>query len=478
LNIEQVCGPDGRPVARRLVMLCSGDARAHERELVLAQRRAERAQRRLALVTQTGTFFADAWRRRRPLQGFTDRVTGEYADGCLIDLRDRRGVWRAAASHADPRVASALQRAPVPDIPVHEVAFMGHTVELQEGMTALAAYADALACAAPSSLILVPLPGSTHDRGVLVLMMTGVRRKLGVDDVAFGRELAQQVSTHLDNVRLYRENRRAIRMRDEFLCICSHELRTPLQALMLHTQLQQRRILGSKEGTLEPGRILKVFEKIEAQHGRLARLIESMLDLALIRVGQLSLRRTQVELTQLVGQVLESLEAPLRAAGCAVTFAPHGPILGVWDATRLEQVFFNLLTNAMRYGAQHPIHVGADVDADAGRAIVWVRDHGKGIAPADQRRIFRRFERGVKTSEISGLGLGLYISRKIVEAHGGSLRVESPPGEGATFTVELPQVAVLDTPPRRRRERAVAGDLMLSPEDGGPSGGPSLIRPS
>jgi signal transduction histidine kinase len=110
---------------------------------------------------------------------------------------------------------------------------------------------------------------------------------------------------------------------------------------------------------------------------------------------------------------------------------------GHWDRLRLEQVISNLLSNAAKYGAGHPVEVA--VEADGERARLREKDGGIGIAPEDQARIFERFERASGVGHIHGLGLGLWITRQIVEAHGGSIRVESAVGQGSTFVVELPR---------------------------------------
>jgi signal transduction histidine kinase len=116
---------------------------------------------------------------------------------------------------------------------------------------------------------------------------------------------------------------------------------------------------------------------------------------------------------------------------------PALPYVG--DEFRLEQVITNLISNALRYAAGKPVSV--TLSSDTAEARICVRDRGPGIAPADQERIFEQFERGGSAAGVQGLGLGLYISREIVRAHGGRLLVESVPGEGAAFTVALPVAA-------------------------------------
>ena len=126
----------------------------------------------------------------------------------------------------------------------------------------------------------------------------------------------------------------------------------------------------------------------------------------------------------------------LAQAGCRLTVLQSGAVQGRWDPFRIEQVLINLLTNAARYGAGAPVEVR--VWSEGEQARVSVKDHGRGIPHEDQARVFERFARAVSATEISGMGLGLYISREILEAHGGSIQVESEPGSGATFTISLP----------------------------------------
>lgn len=229
----------------------------------------------------------------------------------------------------------------------------------------------------------------------------------------------------------------AIRARDEFLSIASHELKTPLTALKLQVQLRQRAVAAGKFSLVEPDAVARMLEADVRQVDRLTRLVNDMLDVSRISSGPFSLAiDDSVDLVVLVREVVGRSAAALAAAGCHVTIEAEPALHGRWDRGRIEQVILNLLTNAWKYAPGKPVHI--TVRAQGARAVLSIRDEGAGIAPADRERIFEAFERAISKDEMSGLGLGLYIARRIVEAHGGKIYVDSEVGKGSAFFVELP----------------------------------------
>ena len=172
---------------------------------------------------------------------------------------------------------------------------------------------------------------------------------------------------------------------------------------------------------------------------RIISLTEELLDVSRITSGRLALEPEETDLGQLVGEVAERWKDAARRAGCALRIdAPQG-VNGLWDRSRLDQVATNLLSNAIKFGEGKPIEIRIEPDTD--RVQLIVRDHGIGIPPEDQARIFDRFERAVSKQSYGGIGLGLWIARQIVEAHGGRIEVASEAGQGSTFRVELPKGA-------------------------------------
>jgi signal transduction histidine kinase len=181
------------------------------------------------------------------------------------------------------------------------------------------------------------------------------------------------------------------------------------------------------------------LQVIQRQAKRLGVLIEQLLDVSRLRRGRIELDREDVDLAEILREVSGRLAGSLSLAGCTIGLSTPGSVVGRWDRVRIEQVITNLLSNAIKFARSTAIEAGVEVDGDTARLVV--RDRGMGIAPVDQDRIFERFERAGPSKHFGGLGLGLYITRQIVEAHGGTIRVASTPGEGSTFVVELPRHA-------------------------------------
>ncbi|MBK8173103.1 MAG: PAS domain-containing protein [Sandaracinaceae bacterium] len=284
------------------------------------------------------------------------------------------------------------------------------------------------------SLITVPMMAHGEPLGGIVFAMSESNRTYVDADVSLAEELGRRAGLAIDNARLYRVARAAIAARDEFLSIASHELRTPLTPLQLQLDALQA---GLGVETTDP-KLVKKIETAARQVRRLTRLVDGLLDVSRLSAGRLHLEREPTDLGDVVRDVCERFAAEARSQKCEIRIHADKAVVGSWDAVRIDQIVVNLLSNALKYGSGHPIDITTSETADF--AQLCVRDSGIGIDADKMHRIFDRFERAVSQTAYGGLGLGLYITKQLVEAHGGGVWAAINEGSaGVTFTVELPK---------------------------------------
>ncbi|HEX2571077.1 MAG TPA: PAS domain-containing sensor histidine kinase, partial [Polyangia bacterium] len=236
----------------------------------------------------------------------------------------------------------------------------------------------------------------------------------------------------------------AVRLRDEFLTVASHELRTPLAALLLRIG-SLRRQLERSEPRDHTERLLRKLAAVERASDRLAALVEHVLDASHLTTQPLELERTECDLADLVQEVLEQYQDTAQHQGCSLE-ARLEPAWGSWDRARMRQVLGHLLGNACRFGRRHPIEL--TLRPVAGSFVLAITDHGGGIRPEDLGRIFEPFERAASVMHHGGL----YLVKRIVEAHGGRVEVESQLGKGSCFTMRFPSPYTARTGPQPSEE--------------------------
>ncbi|MCE9671025.1 ATP-binding protein [Myxococcus stipitatus] len=376
-------------------------------------------ERRVGLLEQAERGARDSEERFRLV------VNGSY-DG-IWDWDPRRGTL-----YWSPRLLEMLGLMP-DTFPGTYEAFMAlvHPEDQREVLSAMSAHLER---------------GAPYDVSLRLRHATGGYRSCVMRGRALRDEqgrpvrMAGIVGDVTEQLRLYRETREAVRARDDFLTMAAHELRTPLAALRLRVQGAQGvlRAVGLAHASQ---RLSRALEAADRQVQRLADLVESLLDVSQFQGGAPRLHLERVDLAHVVRDAVARSEGAAARAGCQLVLSPLPPTTGRWDGTRLGQVVSHLLSNAMKFGPGKPVEVALEREPAA--ATLVVRDHGIGIEPGRLDGIFHRFERAVPVRHYGGLGLGLYRLRRIVEAHGGEVLVDSSPGEGATFRVRLP----LDGPP-------------------------------
>jgi signal transduction histidine kinase len=432
---------------------------AVERELREAQVRRERRQALAALqeLASRSALLAEASRKLAVSLNYDETLAAasrvavpEVADWCLLAvLEERPRRLRADLCHVDAaREAQARQH--LQRHPLDHRAETGAAQVIRSGEPAWLDRQAALVTADPAAdsellsalgygnSLCVPLVTHGSAIGALTLVRNTAGRELRPDHLGFVQELATRMAMAIDSARLYRQAREAVRARDEFLSVASHELNTPLATLTLQLDeaLSEPPPDDPAAPPASPGSRTSGILRARRQLDRLSRLVANLLDISRVTAQRLQLELSSVDLTATVREVADQMAPELTRLSCPLRLHTAAPVVGRWDAMRVSQIVTNLLSNACKYGAGKPIEV--TVESEDGLARLTVRDQGIGIPAADADRIFECFERAVSARHYGGLGLGLYITRQVVEAHGGSIGVSSEPGQGSTFVVELP----------------------------------------
>jgi signal transduction histidine kinase len=250
------------------------------------------------------------------------------------------------------------------------------------------------------------------------------------DDLALAQEVASRLAAALEQARVHGIAREAISARDEFLGLVAHELRTPLTSVQLMTDEMLRKAQRSGDASEQTK-----SEAIARQVRRFCDVVEHVIAAMSVRAEGVTLALGACDLEAVVESAVGRTADRARREGCPIAVSAS-PVIGRTDGALLERALIALIDNAIKFGARKPIEVSlrsAGPDAE-----LRVRDHGLGIAPDRLSEIFAPFERAVSKEHFGGLGLGLYVAKAIVDAHGGSIAVESTLGEGTTVVVRLP----------------------------------------
>ncbi|ACG73017.1 GAF sensor signal transduction histidine kinase [Anaeromyxobacter sp. K] len=410
------------------------------RSEVMARGRAEQDARRTAFLAAASQRLASDLDYRRTLPDVARLAAERVADACVGCVVEPTGpLW--FAGHRDPAraegwlaAAAAAGLDPEGRTGIAAALSTGQPHEVDHAPDRLPHFARSPAVAARlreervEALLSVPLVVRGEPVGAVTLL--SAHGPFDAHDRALAEDLARLLAAAVDTARLTWRAQDAVRVRDEFLSIASHELKTPLTSLALQSDS-----LRASAGRGDAEALVRKSEVIRRSVDRLTRLVASLLDLSRINAGRLELELEPVDLAEVARDVVARFEEEASRAACPLSLEAPEPVVGRWDRVRLDQVLTNLLGNAVKYGPGRPVEVRVRTDGD--RALLSVRDHGIGISAADQRRIFERFERAVSRRHYGGFGLGLWIVREIVEVLGGTVRVESTPGAGSTFTVTL-----------------------------------------
>lgn len=266
------------------------------------------------------------------------------------------------------------------------------------------------------------------------ILLSPVKTERGMMIIAAVRDISEKKKADLERMKLM-QAQEAVKLRDEFLSIASHELRTPLTSLQLQIQTVARFVRKTDvEDTF-----LRMLDSAVQQVKRLGRLVDDLLDVSRLAVGKLSLQMEEFDLAELVREISERFRAEAELYRSEIVLSTQGKSRGRWDRLRMDQIITNLISNAIKYGNGSKINVS--IQGSDANVRLEVSDQGIGIPPKDLDRVFERFQRIAPAEKYPGLGLGLFITKQMIEAHGGTVYVTSALGKGSTFVITVPRMS-------------------------------------
>jgi signal transduction histidine kinase len=408
------------------------------------QTHAEEVARRAAFLDTVSRAVLSSLEVREIAKSATDHAVPKLAEISNVWILNRAGCLECVAStHVDPGerawVMEAVSATVGRDAPLLATQVVRQKQSLlvpDTNRSILERYnvgprqRDLFESSGISAAMGVPLaaPGEGPFGGMTFFAVRG--RHYDSDDLALAQEVAGRLAAALEHARVHAIAREALAARDEFLVLLAHELRTPLTAIQLMTgDMLRKAQRGGDEA--EKAR----SDAIAGQVRRFCSLVEGVIDAMSIRSEGVALTQAECDVATVVQRAVASVSERAERAGCTIEVSAE-PVVARVDAARMERAVVALLDNAIKFGARQPVEVSlrsTELDAE-----LAVRDHGLGITPDRQSAVFSPFERAVPREHFGGLGLGLYIAKAFVEAHGGTIAVDSEPGTGTTVTIRLP----------------------------------------
>jgi len=403
---------------------------------------------KISFLSESSKILASSLDYNVTLASIAKLLVTSIADFCLIDIVENQRMMRLAARVSDPKKQDLVNKMfdfpPDPRNPlaIYDTAKAGNPILIPEAtkrwlrsVSKIKEERELVQKLGLHSFIFAPLNSRGKVIGVITLALSEPGRNYTKDDAALIDELSGRAGIAIDNARLFSEAQEALRTRDEFLSIASHELKTPLTSILLNLQLMLHRIQHAADKQVNMNELVKMIEVSRQQSIRMSGLISDLLNISVISSGRLQIEKENVDLKNITTDVIARFQIQAKRAKVEIKLDAKR-VEGKWDKVRIEQVITNLLSNAIKYGNKKPINM--KLSKSKKLAILTIEDRGIGISKEEQPLIFDRFKRTNAAREFKGLGIGLYIARQIVEAHKGTLTVESNGKSGSKFIMKLP----------------------------------------
>ena len=274
-----------------------------------------------------------------------------------------------------------------------------------------------------------------YDAGAVDFLYKPLDTRIVKSKVKVFKELEQQKLIIQDQLSQLSQ---ALKWRDDFLSIASHELKTPITSMRLQTQMTARSLNKAEGRSLSPEKLERFILTSNKQLDKLTRLIDDLLDTTRIRAGKLTVEPEEVNFSEMVSEIVDRFRDQLEEANCLLSVEIEDSVMVLCDPFRAEQVIVNLISNVIKYANGKPVAIS--LSQKDSKAYLTITDSGPGIVPEKLETIFERFKRVHKHEGISGLGLGLYIAKQVMDAHNGSITVKSTQGHGSAFTINFPNI--------------------------------------
>ncbi len=425
----------------------------------LAERQAQlkTSNERLKFLSEASATLSSSLDYNVTLKQVAELLVPSLADFCYFDIINREGkvdriAWQSIdASQEDlfKRLATFAPTLERTSHPVTQVVTSGRarlvpyvTAEWLRQATYNEEHFDLTRQVGLSSYLVVPLKLRDTIFGTITLCYTTASgRHYTEADLELILELTQRAAMAIDNSRLYYTTQKALKERETFLSVAAHELKTPLTGLKGFTQVLNRQLERDEKTALDPVRIKRTLDIINKQSDKLTYLIDQLLDVSRIETGKLQLDMRETDVVDLVRELVEQTQSRTNRHNLIFNTARE-PLLARIDPVRFEQVVNNLLDNSLKYSPEGgPVMVElerADGEGASQAFRLSVTDRGLGIPVERRSDIFERFYQAHETALISGMGLGLFICREIVQLHGGEIHAEFPDEGGASFIVTVP----------------------------------------
>ncbi|OGQ10083.1 MAG: hypothetical protein A2138_16025 [Deltaproteobacteria bacterium RBG_16_71_12] len=404
-----------------------------------------RAMEEQRFLSEAGAILSSSLDYEATLSTVAQLAVRNFTDVCMVQVLDEhdrlhrlRTVARDPALDGACRALSAASGDWARSLAVADAAETRKAVCLDTGVDEVAARlsqseedARALRALGARSALVVPLVARDQQLGVICFLSTSDARRHSCHDLPLAEAIALRAAHAIDNARLYRTAQRAVHARDEVLGVVAHDLRNPLSAVLMQTQLLRPRLVNPDQRTLA------AVDSVRRAVVRMNRMIEDLLDVTRMEAGRLAVDRCKLAAAPVVAEAIEGQRPLADAAGIELVADVADHVADVYaDHGRLLQILENLIGNALKFtGSGGRVTVGLAARGDD--VVFSVADNGAGIAAEDLPHVFDRFWQG-STHEHRGAGLGLQIVKGLVEAHGGSIWVDSAVGAGTTFSFSIP----------------------------------------